>query len=215
MDQEHPTTNNEKSLPETEGLDESIGADEAAADATQSDEDDDAIEVIAAEQAPSLEELQRAVVAADDRALRSQAELENFRKRMFRQLDDERKYAPMPVLRDMLAVVDNLDRAIAAAEQNHDAEALFEGVKLVAQQLNTVLQQHHCSPIEAKGQAFDPHVHEAVSHMPSNDHAEGTVIDVAQTGYRLHDRVIRPTQVLVSAGPATDAAAEQQEPPEE
>jgi len=175
---------------------EAVQAEDAVVD------DPDAIDVIAADRTPTLADLQQAVIAADDRALRAQAELDNFRKRMFRQLDEERKYAPLPVIRDVLSVVDNLDRAIAAAERNHDAEALFQGVKLVAQQLATVLQQHQCTPIEAKGQTFDPHIHEAISHMPSDDFPPGTVVDVAQTGYRLHDRVVRPSQVLVSAGPA-------------
>lgn len=150
-----------------------------------------------------LARLESDLAAANDRALRAQAELDNFRKRASRQLEDERKYASLPLLRDLLPVVDNLQRAIAAAEKNHNGQGLLEGVKLVAQQLGDVLQQHHCTVIEAAGKLFDPHQHHAVAHLPSEEHPPETVIEVTQAGYTLHDRVVRAAQVLVSAGPAS------------
>jgi molecular chaperone GrpE len=135
---------------------------------------------------------------AQDRALRMQAELENYRKRATREMQEHRRYANLPLLRDLLPVLDNLRRAIEAAEKTHDAASLLEGVKMVAQQLEDVLQRHHCVPIQALHEPFDPHLHEAVSQQASDEHPAGTVVVVTQDGFRLHDRVVRPSQVIVS-----------------
>ena len=108
----------------------------------------------------------------------------------------------MPLLRDLLPVVDNIQRAIAAAEQAHGGGSLLEGVKLVAQALEAGLAKHDCKRIEAQGQPFDPAVHEAISQQPSADVPPGTVLFVAQDGYTLHDRVVRPAQVIVSTSPS-------------
>jgi molecular chaperone GrpE len=116
----------------------------------------------------------------------------------------------------LLPVVDNLRRAIEAAGNSESAEGLLEGVQLVAQQLDSVLQQHHCTPMEVTGKLFDPHLHEAIGKFPNDQYGEGTIVEVTQVGYQLHDRVVRPAQVLVSAGspeaPAGDAS--QQPAPE-
>jgi molecular chaperone GrpE len=133
------------------------------------------------------------------RAMRVQAELENYRKRVQREMEDERRYACLPLMRDLLAVVDNLSRAIEAAEQHENSAGLLEGVQLVAEQLAGVLQRHHCAPIPAEGERFDPHRHEAIAQYPSDEHEPGHVSLVTQVGYQLHDRVIRPAQVIVAA----------------
>lgn len=138
---------------------------------------------------------------AEDRFLRSEAELENFRRRSRRELEEERRFANQPLLTDLFPVIDNIDRAIVAAEQGSDASGLLEGFKMVAQQLSDTLEKHHCTPIDAIGKPFDPALHEAILQQPSED-PRGTVIFVALQGYQLHDRVIRPTQVIVSTGSA-------------
>lgn len=143
---------------------------------------------------------------------RLQAELENFRKRMMRSMDEERRYADLPLLRDLLPVVDNLQRAISAAEKHENASGLLDGVKMVADQLGGVLQRHHCTAIEALDAPFDPHLHEAIAQHPSPTHAPGHVCLVTQVGYQLHDRVIRPSQVIVAAAPPADANASLPEP---
>ncbi len=135
-----------------------------------------------------------------DRNLRLQAEMENVRQRAAREIQDERRYAALPLVSDLLDVVDNVDRAIGAAETDAESENLLEGFRLVAEQLQTALRKHHCEPIEAVGQPFDPNFHEAIQQMPSDDYAAGVVAHVAQVGYRLHDRVVRPSQVIVSTG---------------
>ncbi|NLX96813.1 MAG: nucleotide exchange factor GrpE [Rhodopirellula sp.] len=137
-----------------------------------------------------------------DRALRVQAELENYRKRVAREMADERRYAELPLLRDLLPMLDNMLRAIEAAEKSGEAPQLLEGFKLVFQQFEGILQRHHCDPIQALHEPFDPNFHEAILQQPSVDHPPGTVIHVAQAGYRLYDRVVRPTQVIVSGPPA-------------
>ena len=141
----------------------------------------------------------------NDRLLRTQAELENYRKRVRREMDDERRYAMLPLLRDLLHVVDNLQRALQSAEERDNAAGLLEGVELVSTQLASVLENHHCEQIEAEGASFDPNFHEAISQQPSPDLPVGTVTHVAQTGYRLHERVVRPAQVIVSTRPDVDA----------
>jgi molecular chaperone GrpE len=145
--------------------------------------------------------------AEKDRTLRLQAEMQNLRQRTSRELADERRYGGLAVIRDVLPVLDNIERAIAAAEKNTDAEALLEGFRLVRQQLMNVLTQHHCEPIEAEGTPFNPDYHAAILQQPSDEHAAGTVMMAVQPGYRLHDRVVRPTQVIVSSGPASEHSA--------
>jgi molecular chaperone GrpE len=146
---------------------------------------------------------------ANERALRAQAELENYRKRSQRELAEERRYAVVPLVRDLLTVVDNLERAIEATQTGSVSEGpndrvatLLGGVKLVATQLDAVLKQHQCVRIDTVGAPFDPNLHQAIAQEPSDQYPAGTVTRAAQSGYKLHDRVVRPAQVFVSTGPA-------------
>ncbi|HUG92194.1 MAG TPA: nucleotide exchange factor GrpE [Planctomycetaceae bacterium] len=130
--------------------------------------------------------------------LRAQAELENYRKRVQREMDEARRYQVLPLARDVLPVLDNLRRAIAAAEEGGDPSGLVEGVRLVLQQFEDILARHHVTPIEAVGQPFDPNLHEALQQVPAPGVPPMTVVEEFQRGYRLHDRVLRPSQVVVS-----------------
>ncbi|MDX1944455.1 MAG: nucleotide exchange factor GrpE [Pirellulaceae bacterium] len=159
---------------------------------------DEAVADIAAEQKTA--ELESQLREANEKALRTQAELENYRKRMQRELADERRYAVVPLVRDLLAVVDNLERAIEAAQKSSEGTGLLEGVKMVATQLDTILKQHQCVRIETVGVPFDPHQHQAIAQEPSDQYPAGTVTRGVQSGYKLYDRVIRPAQVFVSTG---------------
>jgi molecular chaperone GrpE len=138
---------------------------------------------------------------AADRALRAQAELDNYRKRARRELEDERRYALAPFLKDLLPVLDNMFRAIAHAEKAPQNGGLLEGVKMIAQSLLGVLDRHHCKPIDALHKPFDPAFHEAISQQPTSEFPPNTVVLVAQEGYMLHDRVLRAAQVIVSKAP--------------
>ena len=155
------------------------------------------------QQADPLDEMRERANQATDRALRSQAELENYRKRAAREMDEQRRYANLYLMRDLLPVLDNVQRALEAADNSGDAAGgLVEGFKMVAEQLQAVLKQYNCEEIAALGEPFDPHLHEAVLQQPSEDYEPGTVMQVLQAGFQLHDRVVRPTQVIVSAGSA-------------
>lgn len=145
--------------------------------------------------------LEAELAEAKDRVLRGQAELENVRKRLRKEMDDERRYAETSLLGDLLPVVDNLGRAMEAGEKAADAASLLQGVKLVAQQLDGVLKKHNCTQIPSFGHPFDPNFHQAIGRQPSAENPPNTVLIVAQEGYKLHDRVLRPSQVIVSAAP--------------
>lgn len=148
-------------------------------------------------------QLQSQVDDANSRLLRSQAELDNFRKRSRREMEDQRRYAQFPIVSDLLTVVDNLERAVQATGQaeTDNQQGLQEGVHLVTDQLKSILERHHCQMIEVReGDVFDPNCHEAVSQQPSEDHPAGSVLFVTQTGYQLHERIVRPAQVVVSTG---------------
>ena len=150
----------------------------------------------------SESDLATELAAEQDRVKRLQAEMENLRNRTAREIAEQHRYAAMPVVRELLPVLDNIDRAIEAAEQADEPSGLLEGFKLVRQQLLDVLERHHCLPIESEGQPFDPQVHEAILQQASDEHPANHVLMETQVGYLLHDRVVRPSQVIVSTGPA-------------
>lgn len=138
---------------------------------------------------------------AENRSLRSQAELENFRRRTRREMDEQLKYATLPLITDLLDVIDNFNRALSAGEASGD-QGLLDGLRMVRTQLEQVLEKHGCRRIPALNLPFDPNVHSAVEMKPS-DAPANTVIAEARVGYMLHDRVVRPAHVAVSTGPAT------------
>jgi molecular chaperone GrpE len=146
----------------------------------------------------TVEQLRAELDRCKDQSLRCQAELENYRKRAAREMDEHRRYANIGLIRELLPVLDNVERAIRAAEESTDGSGLLDGVKLVAQQLQGVLERHHCVKIEALGAPFDPHLHHAILQQPSEEHPANTIIMVTQDGYKLYDRVVRPSQVIVS-----------------
>ncbi len=136
---------------------------------------------------------------AEERVLRAQAEIENVRKRGQRQLEDALRYGEMNLLRDILPVLDNIERAIDASESTTDVETLREGFRMTGSQIEKLLESHGCESIKTENEVFDPAVHEAISQQPGNGAVPGTVIGVTSRGYVLHDRVVRPAQVIVAA----------------
>ena len=161
---------------------------------------------------PVEEQLQAALDERDasrDQFLRAQAELDNFRKRVAREREEERRLAPLPIVRDLLPIVDNLKRAADAARQSGHAPDLVEGIDLVLQQIDSLLSARGVESIASVGETFDPHRHEAVSQTPSNDHPPMTIIQEIEQGYLLHERVVRPSKVIVSSG-AENAEKERQ-----
>ncbi|MDO4550051.1 MAG: nucleotide exchange factor GrpE [Planctomycetia bacterium] len=145
-----------------------------------------------------LEELEKALQNEKDRCLRVMAELENYRRRAARELEEERKYRAMDVIREILPVMDNLGRAVEAAEKQNPDDPLLEGVKMVWQQFEHALENQKCTRIEALNQPFDPNLHQAIQQFESDEVPPNTIIHVAQDGFLLEDRVVRPAQVIVS-----------------
>jgi molecular chaperone GrpE len=134
-----------------------------------------------------------------DELLRTLADYENSRKRSARDLEIERKFAHSKLANDLLSALDNLDRALAAARQVGEEGPLVQGVVATQAQILDVLKRHGITPIESNGKPFDPNLHQAVSMMPSPDRPPNTVIQVLQQGFMIHDRVLRPASVIVSA----------------
>ncbi|MFY9555461.1 MAG: nucleotide exchange factor GrpE [Blastocatellia bacterium] len=137
-----------------------------------------------------------------DKLLRRQAEFENYRKRVERERSELYQHGRDDVLLQFLPVVDNFERALSSLETSDgDAEALRHGVELIHKQFKDALLKIGLEPVEAVGQTFDPHVHEAVTTEATDKHKENTVIEEFQRGYKIGDRLLRPAQVKVAASP--------------
>ena len=150
-------------------------------------------------------DLQQALADRDkylDNWHRSVAEMENVRKRMLRELDQERQYRSLPIARDLLPALDNLQRALQASEKAQDIAQLVQGIKMVLQQIDETLARHAIVPIPTVGEPFDPNLHEAVLQQPAPDKPPMTILMEVEKGYKMHDRVVRPSKVIVSAAPS-------------
>ncbi|HET9986994.1 MAG TPA: nucleotide exchange factor GrpE [Kofleriaceae bacterium] len=132
-----------------------------------------------------------------DRYLRAAADLENTRKRQKREVDEAKLEAKNKALKEVLPVVDNLERAIEHASAGAETSPIIEGVQLVLRQLMTAFERLDITPVEALGQPFDPNLHEAISQQES-DQPPGSVVTVLQRGYRSGDRLLRPALVVVA-----------------
>src|SRR2546430_541754 len=136
-----------------------------------------------------------------DLALRSRADFENYKKRAAREKDDAIKYANKSLLERLVPIVDNFALGLEAARAEAEKSPIYSGMSLVLKQLNDFLAENGLQPIEAEGQTFDPNLHEAIANEPSEEVPEGKVIRQTRRGYRLRDRLLRPSTVVVSSGP--------------
>ena len=139
--------------------------------------------------------------------LHAQADLENYRKRIQKEMEQERQYRALPLARDLLPGLDNLQRALEAARTSSDLAKLIDGVQMVARQFDDILARHSILPIEAVGKPFDANLHQALQQVPTSDQPPMTVLSEYERGYTLHDRVVRPSTVIVSASPEPAAGA--------
>jgi molecular chaperone GrpE len=155
-----------------------------------------------------LEESEAEAKVAHDRFLRVSAEFENYKKRAQREVDDFRKYANEAIFKELLTVVDNLERAVESSSDKCENGQLLEGVDLTLKEILKVFEKFSVKPIEALEHEFDPAVHQAVLQEASETHAENRVIREFQKGYTIHDRLLRPAMVVVSksAGNPGDGA---------
>jgi molecular chaperone GrpE len=149
----------------------------------------------------AFEEKSREAEAHYDRALRAAAELENFKKRAQREREEYIRFANESLLREILPVLDNFDRALGAARSAPEAQGFVAGVELIQRELLKVLEKFGVSPYSALGQPFDPERHEAVQRVVKPDAAEMTVIEETLRGYLLNGRVLRPAMVVVAVPP--------------
>ncbi len=139
-----------------------------------------------------------------DMALRSRAELDNYRKRVAREKEDAIRYANLSLLERILPVVDNFDLGLQAARTAEDAAAVVSGLDMVRKQLADFLRDQGVDAIDAEGQPFDPNLHEAMGSEASPDVPEGSVVRQLRKGYKLKDRLLRPASVFVSKGPSVE-----------
>jgi molecular chaperone GrpE len=153
--------------------------------------------------AAALVEAQRQRDEFRDQLQRAHAEFVNYQKRAKAQATAERAYAIVPLALDLIAVLDNFERAAEAA-RSAGVPSIVEGLEMVGKQLAAALSKHGIETIQSLGQPFDPTVHEAISQQVSSEHPEGTVIAELGKGYRMLDRVLRPAQVAVSIRPPAD-----------
>ena len=135
-----------------------------------------------------------------DRLLRVSAEFENYKKRTAREMADFKKYANQSLLRELLPIIDNLELAIKAAAESKDGTdaCLLDGVELTRKEILKVFENFHVEPIDAIGKPFDPNFHEAVMREESDEHPQNTVVNELQKGYLMHDRLLRPSMVVVA-----------------
>jgi molecular chaperone GrpE len=187
--------------PDAEVSAESSDTD-GAADKTGADADHEPGEAAGGSDAEGEDPLTAAQKEAADyynRLLRLSAEFENYKKRSSRELADFRKFANELIIKDLLGVIDNLERALAsAADQEGNANSIAEGVELTLKEVFKILEKNGVTPIAAEGEAFDPTYHQAVMQQETADHPPNTVVQELQKGYLLHNRLLRPSMVAVS-----------------
>ena len=150
----------------------------------------------AAEPQPSPE------AVLQDRLLRLQADFENYRKRMDREKKDWIAFANEKLVLELLPVLDHFELGLADGAKNGAPAAFVEGFQLICNQLRAALEKAGVQAIDAEGAAFDPHVHEAITHLPSDDVPADHVVVQTRRGYKLGDKLLRAAQVVVSSGPA-------------
>lgn len=160
-----------------------------------------------------LEQKESEIQSLKDRLLRQAADMENTRKRLERDRAEAVAYANESLIRELLAVVDNLERAIQHAEQDTDNQTLLEGVKMTHKHFLDTLARFGCRPFESHGKDFDPCFHEAILQQETEEFPPNTVIQEFQKGYTLHDRLLRPALVAVSKGSRTAACPQESERP--
>ncbi len=133
-----------------------------------------------------------------DKYVRTLAEMDNFRKRMNREMSDSVKYANEKILGDLLVVIDNMERAIIHSKDKKDFDSLIDGLELTMKEFKGVFEKHGVQSIESVGQLFDPSIHHAVSMIESDTHEDNVIVEEFRKGYLLNDRVLRHSLVSVA-----------------
>ena len=151
-----------------------------------------------------LAEKEKEIAELKDKYLRTLAESENARKRIRQQSEESVRIQRESILRDLLPIIDNLERALAAARDGTDAKTILDGVQMTVRALLDFLRAQGVTPVESVGQAFDPARHEAVDHVASDAHPPNTVVDEFHRGYQIGERILRPARVSVAKDTGTN-----------
>lgn len=175
-----------------------------AAESPAPDAGPQAAETAARTEAAAPSGAEEELAALRDENLRLVAELRNLRQRAQREKEEALKYAEADFARDLLVVLDDLERTLESARAAGNAQALAEGVRIVYEHFLKVFRSRQIEPIAAVGCKFDPDLHEAVMQQPSTEHPAGVVVQELARGYRMRGRVIRPAKVIVSSGPTAE-----------
>lgn len=169
------------------------------------------VEVVEPELEPEQTELQQAqeeVKVAQDQYLRTLADMDNLRKRTQREKEELAKFANENILRDILPVVDNLERALEHAEQAHSSEGLLEGVQMTLEQFSQVMKKFGVEPVDSIGRPFDPALHQAMGQVETAEYPSNSVAQEMQKGYVLNERLLRPAMVMIAKAPEVPATEE-------
>jgi molecular chaperone GrpE len=192
-----------RSSEDAADVNESFSADQPSEDELEGSPEKDAIheieidgETAAAPKKPAEKEDE------SERYLRLAAEFENFKKRTAREYSDVVRTANARIIRELVEIQDNFERALTAESGTHNLEAFRQGVELIYNQLTELLKKEQVQPIETVGKPFDPNLHEAMMQQPSNEYGDGIVCGEVQKGYLIGDKVVRHARVIVSTGPA-------------
>jgi molecular chaperone GrpE len=179
-----------KTEGDAEGTEGAEGAEEATASETE-----------ASAQPSELEQLAAERDKLKDQLLRTAADFDNFRKRTKKDLEQAERRGREEVLREVLPVIDNLERAVAAAAGASDVEAVRDGVQMVLKLFEDTASRIGLERVESVGQRFDPNVHDAFQQQETDEHPPGTIVAEYQPGYKLGDRLLRPAMVVVASKP--------------
>ena len=160
------------------------------------------IEQDLATEVDQLATLSKTVAALQDKLLRTQADFDNYRKRMAREKEEAVKYANADLLETLLPVIDNFELGLQVAGSATDAKSVAQGMQMVKVQLQRFLDEQGVTEVESVGKKFDPHLHDAVSQQESAEHEDGVIVSQQRKGYKLKDRLLRPATVVVAHRPA-------------
>jgi molecular chaperone GrpE len=177
-----------------------IETEEEETETPESEEETPVAEIVEEEEGPSeLEQAQREAKEAHDEMLRMRAETDNLRKRLQKEKQDSVQYANERLIKALIPIFENLDRALKAPDTN--VESLKEGVQLTSDQAHALFKKENVEPINAIGEPFDPSIHEVLSQIESPDHEENTVIEEFSKGYLMNGRVLIPSRVVIAKKP--------------
>jgi molecular chaperone GrpE len=170
----------------------------AGTDAQEQGVEEVSLEEPVPEQAAADEAVEEAIA---DRLLRLQADFDNYRRRMQKERVDWFTRANEDFIDELLPVLDHFEMGLSSAQEHHADPAVVEGFRLVYEQLMNVLRKNKVEPIETENREFNPHLHEAVTYMPSSEVPEEHIVSQVRQGYMLGDKLLRPAQVIISSGP--------------